>query len=72
MKNNRKIEVDAGECLYFVTIEDFKVRDMISPISFEQERIRTIILNQRKKTVQEEMEKDLMEEARSTGMIAYY
>ena len=72
LKNNRKIEVDAGECLYFVTIEDFKVRDMISPISFEKERIRTIILNQRKKTVQEEMEKDLMEEARSTGMIAYY
>ncbi len=72
LKNNRKIEVNAGDYIYLVAIEDFKVRDMISPISLEKERIRTIILNQRKKTVQEEMERDLMEEARGTGMIEYY
>lgn len=72
LKNNRKIEVDAGDYLYFVSIEDFKVRDMVSPISFEKERIRTIILTRRKKALIEDMERDLMEEARSTGLIEYY
>lgn len=72
LRNNRDIEVNTGQHWYYVSIADFKVRDMISPISFEKERIRAIILNQRKKEVQTAMEEDLLEEARRTGMIEYY
>ena len=72
LRNNRNIEVNAGDYWYYVTIVDFKVRDMISPISFEKDRIRAIILNQRKQEIQRAMEEDLLEEALKSGQIEYY
>lgn len=72
LRNNRNIEVNTGDYWYYVTIVDFKVRDMISPISFEKDRIRAIILNQRKREVQRAMEEDLLEEALRVGQIEYY
>ncbi|MCM1041775.1 MAG: hypothetical protein NC396_05025 [Bacteroides sp.] len=72
LRNNRNIEVNTGDYWYYVTIVDFKVRDMISPISFEKDRIRAIILNQRKREVQRVMEEDLLEKALRSGQIEYY
>ena len=72
LRNYRNIEVEAGNYMYYVSILDFKIRDMVSPLSFEKERIRGIILNQRKKTLLDEMERDLMDEARRTGLVEYY
>lgn len=72
LRNNRNIEVNTGDYWYYVTIVDFKVRDMVSPISFEKDRIKAIILNQRKREVQHAMEEDLLEEALRSGQIEYY
>lgn len=72
LRNNHNIEVNTGDYWYYVSIEDFKVRDMISPISFEKERIRAIILNQRKREVQTILEEDLLKEARRTRLVEEY
>lgn len=72
LRNYRNIEVEAGDYMYYVSILDFKIRDMVSPLSFEQDRIRGIILNQRKNALLDEMERDLTEEARRTGQVEYY
>lgn len=72
LRNNRNIEINTGDHWYYVSIVDFKVRDMVSPIAFEKDRIRAIILNRRMKEVQTDMEEDLLEEAVRTGQIEYY
>lgn len=71
LKNNRNIEVTAGESVYYVTIIDFKVRDMISPLNFETDRIRQILLNHRRQVFLENMQRDLMREAEENHWIKY-
>lgn len=71
LKNNRNIEISAGESVYYVTIVDFKVRDMISPLNFETERIRQILLNHRRQVFLEKMQRDLMREAEENHWIKY-
>lgn len=72
LKHHRNIEVEAGSHIYYVSILDFRIRDMLSPLSFEQDRIRAIVLNQRKKALLDKMEKDLLQEAVRSGMVEYY
>lgn len=71
LKNNRNIEISAGESVYYVTIVDFKVRDMVSPLNFETERIRQILLNHRRQVFLEKMQRDLMREAEENHWIKY-
>lgn len=72
LRNYRQIEVESGEYVYLVEILDFKVRDMVSPISFERDRIKTIILNQRKKHLLSQMQADLLQEAEESGSIKVF
>lgn len=72
LRNNRNIEVNTGDYWYYVSILDFKVRDMVSPITFEKDRIRAIILNRRMQEIQRDMEEDLLEEALRTNQVEYY
>lgn len=72
LRNYRNVEVESGDFIYLVQILDFKVRDMVSPISFEQGRIRTIILNQRKKQILSQMQADLLREAEASGSVKVY
>lgn len=71
LKNNRHIEVSAGDDVYYVTIVDFKVRDMVSPLNFETERIRQILLNHRRQVLLQQMQRDLMREAEEQHWIKY-
>ncbi len=71
LKNNRNIEISAEESVYYVTIVDFKVRDMVSPLNFETERIRQILLNHRRQVFLQKMQRDLMREAEENHWIKY-
>ncbi len=48
LKNHRSIEITDNDYVYFVHFSDFKVKDGVSPLSFEKENIRQIIINKRK------------------------
>ncbi len=63
LKNNRFIEIVDSSAIYFVHIKGFKIKDSLSPISFEKENIKNIILNQRKLKLIQEMEKKTYLEA---------
>ncbi len=63
LKNNRFIEIADSSTVYFVNIKGFKVKDGLSPLSFEKENIQNIILNQRKLKLIQEMEKKTYLEA---------
>lgn len=71
LKNNRNIEISAGDAVYYVRIVDFKVRDMVSPLNFETDRIRQILLNHRRQVFLQKMQRDLMREAEEKQWIKY-
>jgi hypothetical protein len=63
LKNNRLIELSDSAYLYYVNIKGFKIKDSVSPLSFERDNIRNIILNKRKLTLIEGMKMDVYNEA---------
>jgi hypothetical protein len=63
LKNNRYIEVEDSTSLYFVNIKGFKIKNSLSPLSFEKENIRNILINKRKVQLITKMKNDLYEEA---------
>ena len=63
LQNHRKIELTDDEYVYFVNFTDFKVKDGISPLSFERENIRQIILNKRKLRIIKGMREEVFETA---------
>lgn len=68
----KKITLKSDGYMYYVSILDFKVRDMVSPLSFEKERIKNIILNLRKRGLLRQAETDLMQEATEAGLVEIY
>jgi len=64
LHNNRNIEIEDSTTIYFVSIRGFKVKNSLSPLSFERNNIRNMIINQRKLRLIEEMERQAYEDAR--------
>lgn len=63
LKKNKNIEFEGENRLYFLTIKDYKLKDNVSPLSFERENIRAILLNIRKMELLTQMRNDLFNEA---------
>lgn len=63
LQNNRNIETQDSVFYYFVNIKGFKIKNSISPLSFEKENIRNIILNKRKLELITRMREDIYNEA---------
>lgn len=63
LKNNRIVQVEDSLSLYLLNIKGFKIKNSISPLAFEKENIRNIILNKRKLTLVSQMKKDVYDEA---------
>lgn len=63
LKNNRYIEIPDSNSIFFVNIKGFKIKESMSPLSFERDNIRNLILNKRKLELISAMEKDAYENA---------
>jgi len=63
LSKNKYIEVNDSTASYFVAISAFKTKESISPLTFETENIRTILLNKRKAELIAHMENDLIGDA---------
>jgi hypothetical protein len=63
LQKNRYYEVKDSTTLYYVAITAFKTKENISPLDFEIENIRTILLNKRKAELIARMEDDLISNA---------
>ncbi|MBN8702938.1 MAG: hypothetical protein J0M08_07730 [Bacteroidetes bacterium] len=59
LKNNRFVEVQDSLNLYLLNIKGFKIKNSISPLAFEKENIKNIIINRRKIELIEKMKEDL-------------
>jgi hypothetical protein len=69
LKNNKFIEVKDSLFTYMLRINNYRIQDNLSPLSFEYDRIRTLIINMRKIELIERMKKDVFVEAQEQGAI---
>ncbi|MCX6275987.1 MAG: hypothetical protein NTV09_12360 [Bacteroidetes bacterium] len=67
LHNNRNIEIEDSTTLYLISIKGFKVKNSLSPLSFERNNIRNMIINQRKLKLVAEMEQQAYDDARKKG-----
>ncbi len=72
LQNNRFVELADSASLYFINIKGFMTRNSHSPLAFEKENIRNIIINQRKRDMIERMHTDLYKEAMENKDIEIY
>jgi len=63
LKNHRDLEYQDSLYTYLVRFHDFKIKESISPLSFEKERVKSIILNKRKIDLIRKMHTDIYEKA---------
>ena len=67
LKNNKFVVSADTVNYYLLYINDYKIKSAISPLSFEKERIRNIIINQRKLALISNMKSDLYKTALTKG-----
>ena len=72
LRNNRFIEVNDTSGIYFINIRGFKIKESVSPLNFERDNIRTLIINKRKLVLIEEMEKSSFENSLKENDIKIY
>ena len=63
LQNNRIIETQDSIFYYFVNIKGFMIKKSASPLSFEKENIKNIVLNKRKVDMIIKMREDIYNEA---------
>ena len=69
---NRIFEVSENNALYLIVLRDSKFRDSRSPLVFEKDNIKNLILNQRKLTLISQMEKEVFKEAQMNNELEIY
>lgn len=72
LQNNRLVEVSDSLNHYFLNIKDFKIRNSSSPLSFEKENIKNIILNKRKLALINSMKQDVYNDALNNNKFEIY
>ena len=72
LSNNKFISIEENGMLYLLYIIDFRIKDALSPIDFEKDKIKDIILYQRKLKFLKEVQNNLYSKASKGGEIKYY
>lgn len=71
LANNRFVQIEENGILYLLTIIDFRIKDAVSPLEFEKDKIRDIILYRRKLKFLKDSRQSLFEKAIEQGDIKY-
>jgi hypothetical protein len=72
LKNHRTLEYQDSAFFYLVRFKDFKIKESVSPLGFEKERIRNIILTKRKIELTKKMHEDIYEQAQKKNDFEIY
>jgi len=64
MQSNNFIQLSDNEFLYLIKVRDYMYKEDFSPLEFERENVRNIIINKRKVDLVNRMENDVYEKAR--------
>lgn len=72
LKTTRHIEMNDSAYSYYLFIRDFKIKNSPSPLSFEKDNIRQVIINKRKLALIEEMKNSVYAQAKESGIFELY
>lgn len=72
LKNHRDLEYQDSSFVYLVRFKDFKIKESISPLSFEKQRIRDIIFNKRRIEIISRMQEDIYSNAQKKNLFEIY
>ena len=72
LKNHRNIVIEDSTSVYIAKILEYRLSEQLSPIAYENDHIKTIILNGRKIGIIKEMQRKLLQEANEQGKIRKY
>ena len=71
LKNNKVVEFEDDEKLYFLKILEYKLKDGLSPLSLQRDNIKNIIINQRKNKLISDMKDELYNDAVKKGTVKW-
>ena len=69
IKKKKKVILEIKDEIYLVNIYDFLIKDGTSPLSFEKEKIKSILLNKRANSLRKELRKNLYEDGIKNNLI---
>ncbi|MBC8314270.1 MAG: hypothetical protein H8E51_02110 [Bacteroidetes bacterium] len=72
LKYRRSLEIQDSLYLYLARFIDFKIKEGVSPLQFERDRISSIIINKRKISLLKSMHKDVYNEAFQKNEVEIY
>lgn len=72
LKTSRQIELSDTLFNYYLNIKEFKIKNTSSPVSFEKENIRQIIINKRKLSLIEQMKQSIFTQAKESNNFEVY
>jgi len=72
LQNNRFVQIEDSTSAYFLGIRGYMIKNSTSPLSFEKEDIKKILINKRKMDLIDQMKKNLFEQAELKSHITYY
>lgn len=70
--NNRTIQIADTDYVYYLGIKGYMIKNSISPLSFEKENIKKILLNKRKMDLVEKMKLNSFEQAQVHNDVELY
>ena len=72
LRKKKKTMFEDENFIYFINITDFTLKDAISPLSFEKEKIKTILLNLRTIDLRNKLREDLSNDAIKNQQVETY
>ncbi len=72
LKQNNFSETSDEQNVYWLVVKQFKLSSQSSPLAFVHDQIREMVINQRRQTLLQTMEKNIYEEARKKDRIKIY
>jgi len=69
IKKKKKVILEFNNYIYFINVFDFIIKNGTSPLSFEENKIKSIILNQRAKSLRKKLRQDLYNDGIKNNLI---
>ncbi len=72
LKNHRLINIKDEKNIYLIKFVNFKIKDETSPLDFEKDHIKSIIINKRKNALLKKMKNDILEKGIKEKLFVIY
>lgn len=69
IKKKKKVILEFNNYIYFINVFDYIIKNGTSPLSFEENKIKSIILNQRAKSLRKKLRQDLYNDGIKNNLI---